>query len=79
MGSKSGEAQLNFSNKDKLGLRGRYGIVFRGKLDGKLDVAIKRVEKKKTEVAESQFYYKTNGHPNIINFFSLIASHLKFT
>ena len=67
-------AQLLFSQKDELGERGRFGLVFRGKLDGKLDVAIKRVERKKTKFANSQFYYNANGHPNIINFFCLVAS-----
>ena len=72
-------ARLHFSKKDKLGEQGRFGIVFKGKLDGKLDVAVKQVEKKKTRVPESEFYYNTNGHPNVINFFCFIASDPKFT
>ena len=72
-------AQLDFLKKDKLGERGRFGIVFRGKLDRTLDVAVKRVEKKKTRVPETQFYYNTNGYPNVINFFCLIANNPKFT
>ena len=72
-------AQLGFLKKDKLGERGRFGIVFRGKLDRTLDVAVKRVEKKKTRVPETQFYYNTNGYPNVINFFCLIADNPKFT
>ena len=73
--------RLNFSSKtDLIHNRGRFGPVFKGKLDGKLDVAIKRVEKKKTQVAESQFYFSANGHPNVINFYCLVAAgNSKFT
>jgi len=59
--------------------RGRFGPVFKGKLDGQLDVAVKRVAKKKTQVAQSQFFFSANGHPNVINFYCLVASDSKFT
>ena len=52
-----------------------YSII----INYKLDVAVKQVEKKKTRVPESEFYYNTNGHPNVINFFCFIASDPKFT
>jgi hypothetical protein len=72
--------KLNFrSNSDLIKNQGRFGLVYKGKLDGKLDVAIKRVEKKKTEVAESQFYFKANGHPNMMNFYCLVAGDSIFT
>jgi hypothetical protein len=54
--------KLNFrSNSDFIKNQGRFGLVYKGKLDGKLDVAIKRVVKKKTQVAESQFYFSANA------------------
>ena len=72
--------RLNFSSKtDLIHNRGRFGLVYKGKLDDKLDVAIKRVEKKKTEVAKSQFYFSANGHPNVINFFCMVAGDSRFT
>ena len=70
--------KLNFGKNDGLGVRGRFGTVYKGKLNGKLDVAIKQVEKARTKVAESDFYYYTNGHQNILNFFCVVASDSKF-
>ena len=71
--------KLKFGKNDVLGVRGSFGTVYKGKLDGELDVAIKQVDKKKTRVAKSQFYYNANGHPNILNFFCLLAHDSKFT
>jgi len=70
--------KLNFGKNDVLGARGRFGAVFKGQLNGKLDVAIKQVEKMKTRVEESDFYYNINGHPNVINVFCIVVSDSKF-
>ena len=48
--------KLNFDKNDVLGARGRFGTVYKGKLNGKLDVAIKQVEKTSTRLEESDFY-----------------------
>jgi len=40
---------------------GRFGPVFKWKLDGKLEVAVKRVTKKKTRLAEAQFFFNANA------------------
>ena len=48
---------------------GRFGTVFPGKIkDVKEEVAIKRMEKKKVRV-DSSLYLKTNGNPNIVNYY----------
>ena len=66
--------RLTFSGKtDLIKNEGRFGPVFKAKLDGKLNVAVKRVAKKKTRVAEAQFFFNTNGHPNVINFYCLVT------
>ena len=59
--------KLSFSRSDFLG-KGRYGSVFYGKLEGTLDVAVKRVEKRFTQV-ESKSLLKADGHPNIARYF----------
>ena len=70
--------KIGYSEKDLLEEKGRFGIVFKGKLNGKLDVAVKRVEKKLTKVEDSDFFYNVNGHPNILNFFCTISADLKY-
>ena len=69
--------KLSFSRGDFIG-RGRYGTVFRGKLEGSLNVAIKRLEKRFTQV-ESHSLLKADGHPNIIRYFSTEESDIEFT
>jgi hypothetical protein len=69
--------KLCFNREDFLG-RGRYGTVFRGTLEGVLNVAIKRVEKRFTQV-ESHFLLKADGHPNVIRYFSTEESDIEFT
>lgn len=71
--------KLKFGKNNVLGKLGRFGAVYKGKFEGKLDVAIKELEKKKTEVAKSQYFYNANGHPNILNFFCLVTIDSKFT
>ena len=71
--------KLNFGKNDVLGVRGSFGTVYKGKLNGKLDVAIRQVEKMRTKVEESDYYYSTNGHPNVVNFYCIVANHTKFT
>ena len=71
--------KVNYRQKDAIGEPGRFGFVYKGKLEGELSVAIKMVEKKKTRVPKTNFYYNTMGHPNILNFFCHVAeSHSKF-
>ena len=70
--------KIGYNKKDLLEKQGRFGLVFKGKLNGKLDVAAKRVEKKLTKVEDSDFFYNVNGHPNILNFFCTISADLKY-
>ena len=74
----AGHLKISFNEKDFLGERGRFGLVFKGKLNGTLDVAIKRVEKKVTKVEGSDFFYNVNGHYNILNFYCTISPDLKY-
>jgi hypothetical protein len=72
--------QLSFSRADCLG-SGRFGKVFIGKLtsdDGVIDVAIKRMEKEKI-IVESIILPKVNGHPNVINYYTIDESDVEFT
>ena len=72
MGSKEEEqiGRVCFNKKDLLGELGHFGWVFKGKYDDRLDVAVKRVQKRVTQVEESSFFFNVNGHPNIVNYFS---------
>ena len=50
------------------GGRGRlFGIVFKGKYDGLLNVAVKRGEKSLTQIEKTKIYFNVNGHQNIVN------------
>jgi len=71
--------KLYFGKNDVLGEPGSFGTVYKGKFNGKLDVAIRQVEKMRTQVEGSDYYYSTNGHPNVINFYYIVASHSNFT
>jgi len=72
-------SKLRFSKNDRIGEPGRFGFAYKGKLEGELSVAIKMLEKKKTRVPKTNFYYNTMGHPNILNFFCHVAeSHSQF-
>ena len=71
--------KISFSTKDNFGEQGRFGSVFKGKFDGKIQVAVKRVNKMVTKVEESKFYFKVNGHPNVVNYFCIEDSDFVFT
>ena len=70
--------KISYNLEDLLGERGRFGIVFKGKYDGLLDVAVKRVEKSLTQIEETKFYFNVNGHQNIVNYFCTEVSDLDF-
>jgi len=69
--------ELSFSRADCLG-SGRFGKVFTGKLNNDMKVAIKRMEKEKTQV-DSILLLKARSHPNIIDFYVTDESDIEFT
>ena len=48
--------------------KGSYGVVFRGKYQTKVDVAVKRVDKLTRQV-ELEVLRKVEGHPNILKLY----------
>ena len=59
--------RISFNRSDFIG-RGQFGCVFRGKLSGLFDIAVKRVEKKilKEENIPVGSLFRADAHPNII-------------
>ena len=69
--------KLNFSRLDLIG-KGRYGWVFKGKYNkGMIDVAVKRVEKRESQV-ESLLLSKADSHPNIVRYFCTKENDVEF-
>ena len=48
--------------------KGGFGDVYRGKFDGQVEVAVKRVDKFRTKV-ETDILRKADCHPNILRFY----------
>ena len=59
---------VSFNREDVLG-NGSFAIVFRGKYEGSIDVAIKRIVKFEVNKFERDFMPTIENHPNIIHFF----------
>jgi thiazole synthase ThiGH ThiG subunit len=74
---------LEFDRSVLLG-KGRYGSVFKGKIEKKksdraLTVAVRRVEKMET-IVDSQMLLKQNTkHPNVVRFYGTEESDVEFT
>ena len=69
--------QLSFRRSDCLG-SGRFGKVFTGKFINDMEVAIKRMEKEKTQV-DLILLLKARKHPNIIDYYTTEESDVEFT
>ena len=63
--------RLSYSRSEQIG-RGNFSWVYRGKLNGIVDIAVKRVEKSMIKVDPNDFL-KAAGHQNIILHFSTKA------
>ena len=63
--------RLSYSRSEQVG-RAKFSWVYRGKLNGIIDIAVKRVEKSMIKVDPNDFL-KGAGHQNIILHFSTKA------
>lgn len=68
--------KVSFSRSDFLG-RGRFGSVFRGKLNNTLDIAVKRVEKRLVHI-EADTFFRADGHANIIRHYCTKDKDVEF-
>ena len=68
--------KLSFCRADLVG-KGRYSWVFRGKYDNMVEVAVKRLEKRESQV-ESHLFRKADGHHNIIRYFCTKENDIEF-
>ena len=60
--------ELSYNRQDVLG-KGAFGTVYRGKFQGTIDVAIKRLLKPLTNDFEKEIFPSIPHHPNIVRFF----------
>ena len=61
--------KLSYDRSKPLGSAGRFGKVFSGKYKNAINVAAKRFDKDRTQLA-SNLYLRANGHHNIIQYYS---------
>ena len=74
---KVGLGQLSICRAKCLG-SGQFGKVFPGRFKEAVDVAVKRMEKELVQV-DLTLLFKTNGHPNIVNYFDNDDTDPEFT
>ena len=68
--------KISFCRSDFLG-RGRFGSVFKGKLNNTLDIAVKRVEKRIAHI-EANAFFRADGHSNIIRHYCTKDKDVEF-
>ena len=64
-----GKIQFN-KNDGRIGIGNRNTVVYKGKYDGELNVAIKRIDKEVATV-EKEVLQKFDNHPNIVQHYAI--------
>lgn len=64
-----GKIQFN-KNDGRIGIGNRNTVVYKGKYDGELNVAIKRIDKEVATV-EKEVLQKFDNHPNIVKHYAI--------
>ena len=68
--------KIRFCERDEINRDGRFGSLFKGKFEDRIDVVIERLRKKKFNVdADAVWASQSQGHANILRVYSIEENH----